>query len=883
MARREPLIVVSNRGPVGFRRGSDGAIETVPRRRAASSPRCAPLVDRNDVTWVASAMGEVEREIAGSGRRTERVGVGLARSRCAWSRTTPRSTGCFYGVIANPVLWFVQHGLWDLKQDPGADLGPAWREGYVEANRTLAAAVVEELDRAPGRAGLRPGLPPLPRPGPRPCSAARGAHRALHAHPVGRPRTRGRCSRATSRERSTRGCSRATASASTPSTGAPPSSTAASTLLGRGADAERVSHANPIAVDAEEFDALAAGDGVRERRDALAAERPEILVLRVDRADPSKNAVRGFEAFGRLLERAPGAPRPGRPARAARPLARGDSRVRGLPRRDRARRRRGQRAVRDGPDWTPVSLVVRDDFLASIAAYLEYDVLLVNPVMDGLNLVAKEAPLVNDRDGVLVLSRGGRRLRGARRVGRPGRSAGRRGPGRCARARDRPSRGRAPGVARRHPAPGPDARPGRVGRPRAPRARRARRHDRCRGYDATVSAGPDVASRELVSDRPGDARAARSRPRHTAGGARRGRRRGPPGAGRVCARAARRPPPTARARRPRARRGRRRDRADDLGGVGKAARRGVRARARRLRRRAALARGEPRPRPSRGAARVPAARAPPEARLDPLRAARRGRDRHALELPARDPASPGRGGGRRRERGDRQAVRADAALGRLGRGALPPRRRACRASCGSCRARATSARRSSGTAASPRVVFTGSVEVGRAVAQAAAERLCPVVLELGGKDAMLVLDDADLDRAVEGALWGVFTNCGQACAGIERIAVPPGLHDTFVERLTARRERAADRPRRRCRRRARAARQRGAARAVRGPRRGRGRARSAGRDRRRPAQHRPSRAGSTSRPCSSASRATRGWPARSSSARQRSLSNWTTTRRWCAG
>lgn len=57
------------------------------------------------------------------------------------------------------------------------------------------------------------------------------------------------------------------------------------------------------------------------------------------------------------------------------------------------------------PGWTPVSLVVRDDFLASIAAYLEYDVLLVNPVMDGLNLVAKEAPLVNERDGVLVLSR----------------------------------------------------------------------------------------------------------------------------------------------------------------------------------------------------------------------------------------------------------------------------------------------------------------------------------------------------------------------------------------------------------------------------------------------------------------------------------------------
>lgn len=84
------------------------------------------------------------------------------------------------------------------------------------------------------------------------------------------------------------------------------------------------------------------------------------------------------------------------------------------------------------------------------------------------------------------------------------------------------------------------------------------------------------------------------------------------------------------------------------------------------------------------------------------------------------------------------------------------------------------------------VIFTGSAAVGRAVAQTAAERLCPTVLELGGKDAMLVLDDADLERAVEGALWGVFTNCGQACAGIERIALPPGLHDGFVDRLAAR-------------------------------------------------------------------------------------------------
>jgi succinate-semialdehyde dehydrogenase/glutarate-semialdehyde dehydrogenase len=84
------------------------------------------------------------------------------------------------------------------------------------------------------------------------------------------------------------------------------------------------------------------------------------------------------------------------------------------------------------------------------------------------------------------------------------------------------------------------------------------------------------------------------------------------------------------------------------------------------------------------------------------------------------------------------------------------------------------------------VVFTGSSDVGRLVAQAAAERLRPAVLELGGKDPMLVLEDADLERAVAGALWGSFTNCGQACAGVERIAVAPSLHDAFVERLVSR-------------------------------------------------------------------------------------------------
>jgi acyl-CoA reductase-like NAD-dependent aldehyde dehydrogenase len=85
-----------------------------------------------------------------------------------------------------------------------------------------------------------------------------------------------------------------------------------------------------------------------------------------------------------------------------------------------------------------------------------------------------------------------------------------------------------------------------------------------------------------------------------------------------------------------------------------------------------------------------------------------------------------------------------------------------------------------------RVVFTGSAEVGRLVAAAAGERLVPVTLELGGKDAMLVLDDADLGRAVEGALWGSFFNAGQVCSGVERIYVDRRILEPFVDGLVRR-------------------------------------------------------------------------------------------------
>lgn len=82
-----------------------------------------------------------------------------------------------------------------------------------------------------------------------------------------------------------------------------------------------------------------------------------------------------------------------------------------------------------------------------------------------------------------------------------------------------------------------------------------------------------------------------------------------------------------------------------------------------------------------------------------------------------------------------------------------------------------------------KVLFTGSVEVGRHVARRCAERLAPVQLELGGKDAAVVAADAPFERTALGLVWAAFTNAGQACASVERLYVVDGLHDRLVERI----------------------------------------------------------------------------------------------------
>ncbi len=327
----------------------------------------------------------------------------------------PAAYDRFYNVLANPTLWFLQHYLWGLGSAPDFDpaLHEAWSDGYVPVNEALAAAAIEELDREPDAAVLfhdyhlylaprlvreaRPEVVtshfvhiPWPEPDywhalPRELRVA--VHEGLLANDVvGFHTERWRRAFLLSAER----------------------------LLGARVDGEAgtVEHrdhttrviARPIGVDAGEFDRLGEDPGVLEREAAaLAAGRPEQLVLRVDRIDPSKNIVRGFRAFGLLLERHPelhgkvGMTALLAPSRQDIPeYAEYAAEV------ERAAREVNESFERDG--WRPVELDIADDFLRSVAGYKQFDVLLVNPVFDGLNLVAKEAFLLNERHGVLVLS-----------------------------------------------------------------------------------------------------------------------------------------------------------------------------------------------------------------------------------------------------------------------------------------------------------------------------------------------------------------------------------------------------------------------------------------------------------------------------------------------
>lgn len=409
----ERILVASNRGPISFAE-EDGKL--VPRRGAGGLVTAlAPAVQETGGLWVAAAMSDGDRRIASESPdgRVEAV-IDDATYLLRMLDFDPPTYDRFYNEISNRLLWFLHHYLWDLPREPrlGTDAREAW-SSYRQVNRTFAEALAADV-RSEGTEVLVQDYH---------LSLVPAQLRALAPH------------------------ARISHFSHVPFAAADylrllPREIQEELLDGLlGADllgfhterwAENFLGAcrllddaivmyrrravrwqgrlvrigvYPIAIDAAHLRAAAGTAEVRRARRALDRWRGNRrLLLRVDRLELSKNILRGFLAYEDFLRRH----REWRgrvvflallqPSRRAVPEYRTYS----------------EECVREasrinqelgGEDWTPIDVRMNDDYDEVLAAYGIYDALMVNPVFDGMNLVAKEGPLLNRRHGVLILSR----------------------------------------------------------------------------------------------------------------------------------------------------------------------------------------------------------------------------------------------------------------------------------------------------------------------------------------------------------------------------------------------------------------------------------------------------------------------------------------------
>jgi len=405
------LCVAANRGPVHYHLEADRL-----RSARAAGGLVTALTDiagYAPMTWVATASGSGDRLVAGH----PPPGVaapGVPRLRFVVA--SEESLNWFYRRFANPILWFLQHGMWDLIRRPDIVdmMEKGWMLGYRPVNEAFARVIEQEVRGEPRpvilthdyHLYLLPGLlrkrvpaallqhfTHIPWPGPRvwePILPAirRGLCRGLLGADVAGFQTE------LSAANFLRCCERFVPEAQVDQT------QGEVWLEGR---STRV-RAYPISIDPTSLRRLASSPETLQYRERLRPLLGQPTIVRVDRLDPSKNVILGFRAYGLLLERRPdllGRVRflaflvPSRQSIAeyrlyAQEMWREVETV-------------NNRFGREG--WKPIEVFYEDNRSQAIAGMALADVLLVNPVADGMNLVAKEGPIVSERDMVLVLSR----------------------------------------------------------------------------------------------------------------------------------------------------------------------------------------------------------------------------------------------------------------------------------------------------------------------------------------------------------------------------------------------------------------------------------------------------------------------------------------------
>jgi trehalose 6-phosphate synthase len=413
---KRPLVLVSHRGPVEYRVNDEGHRYAARGGGGLVTALSGLAVDRPDVVWVAAAIADGDQAIAGEhdghAFKAERDGGSFC---VRFVENDPEAHHRFYAIIANPILWFIQHYLWDLSNAP--DIGDhekdAFVNGYVAVNQRFADAVADEVDRLGGDAVVMTHdyhfylLPAMVR---ERCAGAL-LHHFIHI-PWPQPDAwrvlptemrkiilegaLGNDLIAFHTERSARNflltCQELL-----------DLDVSFRDMCVRIDGRQVVVRWYPISIDVDDFERLAAGPEVLAHEEGLKERRRDQLIVRVDRTDLSKNILRGFKAFDLLLQEHPEL------SERVTFLAHLQPSRQDVPEYveyvDQIKRLVADINLKHGnTEWQPIDLQLGDDFPQALAAYKQFDVLLVNSIYDGMNLVAKEGVLVNERDGVLVLS-----------------------------------------------------------------------------------------------------------------------------------------------------------------------------------------------------------------------------------------------------------------------------------------------------------------------------------------------------------------------------------------------------------------------------------------------------------------------------------------------
>jgi trehalose 6-phosphate synthase len=410
------LVLVSNRGPIEHIVTANGAIQT---RRGSGGvvTALAGLCRSVPVTWLAAAMTEGDRRVARDPHLAP-AEDGYPSLTCRLVDLPPKVYHQYYNVISNPLLWFLQHYMLDPASGLHVDAARrrAWENGYVAANRAFAEALKTIVDRqtAPPVVLLQDYQLYLV------AGFARelGVRALLH-HFVHIPWPTPHYWTFLPQDLRQAICAGLLANDSvgfqTPESARNFLETCAQFVPGASVDVDagtiRVADhrcraaSYPISIDVAGLRRLADGKAVRSYQEALRPRFAQQTIVRVDRLEPSKNLVRGFEAYASLLER--------------HPELIGQVKLVAFLVPSRARlaeyqryRQSVQQVVEQiqgrfaRPDWRPIEIFYENNYAQAIAGMALADVLLVNPFADGMNLVAKEGPIVSQRNVVLVLSEG---------------------------------------------------------------------------------------------------------------------------------------------------------------------------------------------------------------------------------------------------------------------------------------------------------------------------------------------------------------------------------------------------------------------------------------------------------------------------------------------